>query len=323
MRRWKAEVQAAIPASGVGLEIGPFYQPMAPRREGFQTTIVDIKSRAELEQSARSRGATELQIAEIEDVDIVGDASNLAELLSRHNPAARFDWIISSHNFEHLIDPLKFLQDCEALLKEGGVLMMVIPDHRFTFDRFHPQTISADVIEAAGRPRGSSLDAWACFREASQQALLKDEGAQHRLAWARSEHDDHSMFIKNPLVVIHKRLKARLASPEFSFHGHRWYFTPAVFELVLFDLLHLGLLNLRLSEIQPTVGFDFLVILQATNVQEPLSPDQICAQRLDLLRRVEDERAEVSSVVQKQQRQLEALELQVQQLRARLDVLES
>ena len=37
---------------------------------------------------------------------------------------------------EHTPDLIAFLADCDAVLKDTGVLSLVIPDKRYSFDRF-------------------------------------------------------------------------------------------------------------------------------------------------------------------------------------------
>ena len=45
------------------------------------------------------------------------------------------DFVIASHVIEHLADPLGFLDDAHRVLRVGGVLLLLVPDRRCTFDR--------------------------------------------------------------------------------------------------------------------------------------------------------------------------------------------
>src|SRR6266566_3060251 len=45
------------------------------------------------------------------------------------------------------------LDDCDSLLKKGGVLSLVVPDKRYCFDRFRPLTDVGRVIDAARNPQ--------------------------------------------------------------------------------------------------------------------------------------------------------------------------
>lgn len=51
------------------------------------------------------------------------------------------DFIFSSHVFEHLMNPLAVLEHWSRKLRRGGVVLSVIPDHRYCFDlRQHPSS---------------------------------------------------------------------------------------------------------------------------------------------------------------------------------------
>ena len=64
-----------------------------------------------------------------------------------------YDWIVASHLVEHTPDLIGFLNDCDSLLKENGVLSLAIPDQRYCFDYFRPLTGIGHVIDAAQNPR--------------------------------------------------------------------------------------------------------------------------------------------------------------------------
>ncbi|MBU3693451.1 MAG: hypothetical protein FGM40_01300 [Rhodocyclaceae bacterium] len=317
MNDWKSLIQRRIANGTVGVEIGPFCNPLAPKKEGYQTVVVDIKSREDLHLGARVKGESDQRIAAIEDVDVVGDASDLACLLRSHGRTGPFNWIISSHNFEHLRNPLRFLQDCEGLLGENGLLMMVIPDHRFTFDRFHPHTITADVIRASAVPHDPAADAWDCFRGASQKCQLQLGEGPRRLCWSEALHSDQALVMPQSLARQYLVLQEQLASDQFSFAGHRWHLTPAVLELLLFDLAHLQLIGLRASKIHSTRNCDFLAIIEKRPA-EPLSEAAASARRHALCCLIENERAAISSLAQEQARRLAAQERELQELRSRL-----
>lgn len=72
----------------------------------------------------------------------------------------QFDWIVSSHNFEHLPDPIRFLRDCEGLLKPGSFVGMIIPDKRQCFGRFRPTTNIADLVRAHHNSASTTAKGW-------------------------------------------------------------------------------------------------------------------------------------------------------------------
>ena len=84
----------------------------------------------------------------IEDVDLVGSSTHIGELVRARGEAGTFDYVVSSHNFEHLPNPIRFLQGCAEALRPGGILSMAIPDRRACFDYFRPVTRLSDWIQA-------------------------------------------------------------------------------------------------------------------------------------------------------------------------------
>jgi len=46
-----------------------------------------------------------------------------------------YDFVLSSHSLEHIANPLKAVKEWLRILKKGGVLVIILPDSRYTFDR--------------------------------------------------------------------------------------------------------------------------------------------------------------------------------------------
>jgi len=57
-----------------------------------------------------------------------------------------YDFVLSSHNLEHIANPLKALKEWERVIKPGGFILMILPDKRFTFDHKRPDTIFSHVL---------------------------------------------------------------------------------------------------------------------------------------------------------------------------------
>ena len=148
-----APLRRVIHPGSLGIEIGPFLYPLAAKRDGYRTLVVDRYDSATLREKAREKGVKPAEIERIEPVDYVGDASRLLDLVRGQGFTGQVDWIVSCHNFEHLPDPIRFLRDCEALLAPGGVLAMIVPDKRACFDRFQPAATAAGILDdlPAGR----------------------------------------------------------------------------------------------------------------------------------------------------------------------------
>jgi SAM-dependent methyltransferase len=46
----------------------------------------------------------------------------------------KYDFVLSCHSLEHVANPLKALSEWQRVLKPGGMLVLVLPDKRYTFD---------------------------------------------------------------------------------------------------------------------------------------------------------------------------------------------
>ena len=66
-----------------------------------------------------------VNVANIEEVDFVWRGEPLSQLIGRKGC---YDWIIASHVIEHSPDLISFLGQCEMLLKDDGVLSLIVPD---------------------------------------------------------------------------------------------------------------------------------------------------------------------------------------------------
>ena len=133
------------------LELGPSYNPVVPRTDGWQTTVIDHADQAELRAKYEAMGvATD----RIEPVDYVWQSGSLAALIppTMHRS---FDGLVASHVGEHFPDLIAFFQDASVLVKPSGLLALALPDKRVCFDFFQPLTTTGDLVDAhlLGRTR--------------------------------------------------------------------------------------------------------------------------------------------------------------------------
>ncbi len=126
------------------IEVGPSHAPLAPKRDGWRTTVVDHASRQDL---ARKYANQQLDVDRIEEVDVIWSGGDLA---SKFPPEAlgSYDAILASHVMEHMPDPISFLISAQRLLKPAGRVILALPDRRYTFDYFEPMTTTADWLIA-------------------------------------------------------------------------------------------------------------------------------------------------------------------------------
>ena len=213
-----------------GVEVGPSFAPVLPKSSGADVTVVDHATAAELRAKYQGHG---VDVDAIEDVDVIWSGGPLIPALESRAP---FDFIIASHLLEHLPDPIAFLRDCEALLRPGGLLSLVLPDSRYCFDCLRPTTTIGQWVDARLGARtihtpGAVLDH--TLHAAQRGAIAWEPGSP------------------TPLTMVHQRdhvdaMLAKAEAGEEYIDVHAWVFTRESF--------------LYLIEMSRTLGFTSFVV---------------------------------------------------------------
>lgn len=74
-------------------------------------------------------------------VQYLGEATSLDALAT-----GAYDFVLSSHMLEHTANPIKALTEWKRLLKEHGVLVLIVPSKKFTFDHQRPITTIEHLV---------------------------------------------------------------------------------------------------------------------------------------------------------------------------------
>jgi hypothetical protein len=255
----------------------------------------------------------------IEDVDIVGSSIAIGDLVKARGEAGTFDYVVSSHNFEHLPNPIRFLNGCTDVLKPGGMLSMAIPDHRVCFDYFRPITRLSDWIQS--------------FYYDEQKPTLAHvfEGRAAFAHYVNGTQKRHDFLPTTPPETVgcdvdlaeewnfwasrfkKQGLRNGDGDDEY-FDTHCSVFTPSSFELLVRDCGFLGLTSL--SVVDPSSeGFEFHAHLRPTVDKNELRPQDYATIRTDLLHRIKDEEAESSAAYRRCRRLLEVAQTEILQLK--------
>jgi SAM-dependent methyltransferase len=274
-----------------GVEVAPWFSPLAPKREGYDCLVLDVFDTPTL--LARAKADPNIpadSVPNIASVDFVGNAIDIAELVEASHTLGSFDYVVSSHNFEHLPDPIRFLQGCQKILKVGGIVSMAIPDKRACFDYFRQHTM---------------LDAWL---EAYLQRHRKPTPRQifsHYAYGARKTTGslqigttlDSPMEIETngDLIARYQSFVAQTADTSDEYHdAHCWCLTPRSLELLLIECRQLGLLHFKIIDISGPAGCEFFIRLQSCTAEDcaPLDSSTFQALRTGLLHQIDKENAE-------------------------------
>lgn len=79
----------------------------------------------------------------------IREASDLTEIEEE-----KYDFLLASHVLEHCANPLKAMKEWLRVLKPGGIILLVLPDKRFTFDRQRMVTSFEHLLEDYNRDLG-------------------------------------------------------------------------------------------------------------------------------------------------------------------------
>jgi SAM-dependent methyltransferase len=286
-----------------GIEIGPYFRPLMPKKSGNNCLVLDVFDGPTLRQKAAAdSNVPKEMIAAIEDVDLVGSSQDIAQLAAKYPPAS-FDYVVSAHNFEHLPDPIRFLQGCTKILKPGGVVSMVVPDRRVCFDYFRPSSTTADWLDAYFQERTRPTPAQV-FLQNSLHSRYRIAG-EDLLAFSL-DMDPSAIVPLQTLEEAFKRWTDFIAKPDDVYHDvHCWAFTPASLELILTDLRFLGVIQLDVQQITATYNNEFFIRL--VNPEHPgsapMTREAFYEKRAKLLQQSNDEASENSNRVYQLRRQ--------------------
>jgi len=242
----REKVLSHIDKAGLGLEIGPSHNPIAPKADGFNVQILDHLDQTGLKEKYLLHN---VNTEKIEEVDYVWSGEPLEELIGKNGG---FDWIIASHVIEHIPDLIRFFQQCEKILKPDGKLSLVIPDKRYCFDCFQAPTMTGEFLDAyiQKRIRPSPGKIFDHFSNAAS--------CSNMIAWNNATVGKYDLL--HTLDQSKELFERSINSNEY-IDVHLWRFVPESFRLVIEDLNALKLMNLIISHEYETEGCEFYCTL--------------------------------------------------------------
>lgn len=225
------------------IEIGASHAPIAPKADGWNTTVVDHAPRAELRDKYGSLG---VDVSAVEEVDVIWTEGSLLDAVPKALHGT-FDGLIASHVIEHIPDTIGFLKAADALLNPSGTVALAVPDRRFCFNFFQAPTFTGDLIAAQGRVRHTKRTA---FNEAAYNVARSGV-----TGWGPQTDAFQFLGSLPAALAAFNEASEDPASPYRD--SHCWYFTPAGFELMLLELNHLGLTSWWPQAIERAPGVEF------------------------------------------------------------------
>ena len=268
----RTKLLSMFDVTGVGLEIGPSYNPLLRKADGYNIETLDYADQATL--IAKYTKTENVDVSRIEVVDHVSDGRPMVEIIGKRHC---YNFIIASHVVEHTPDFIGFLKNCEELLTENGRLILAVPDKRCCFDVFQSLTSTGDILESH-RQRRTRPGSGSLF-----DAVAYGATRDGQIGWNKAQCDKRQL---HQLLCDAYGLVTHAEKNQEYIDVHVWRFVPASFELIMNDLFEGGHIGLRIKEMQ--CDDEMLVSLDRFGASDRRS-------RLTLLEAMLDEQA-VSSL---------------------------
>lgn len=145
--RREAVLQGLDVAHLRGAEIGPLNRPLI-RKDESEVYYVDHCSTAELKTKYASD--PNVECGNIVDIDFIWADDPAKDLLRDVRP---LDYVVASHVVEHVPDLIGWLHEMRDILRDGGSLILAVPDRRFTFDYFRRTSAMEEIRTAHAEAR--------------------------------------------------------------------------------------------------------------------------------------------------------------------------
>ncbi|WP_171033992.1 class I SAM-dependent methyltransferase [Lichenicoccus roseus] len=264
----------AYPRDSRIIEIGPSFNPIAPKADGWNSQTIDHLSREGLVE--KYAGLPGIDPGRIETVDFVWKGGSLSDAVPEAQHGS-FDIFLASHVIEHTPDLVAFLQAAQTLLKPDGAVVLAVPDKRYCFDYFQPLTTTGQVLEAHAerRTRHTGERAFDHYAYAVTDGGVESWG-QHPIRGIRLLHSlnkaaDHYAFYE---------------SSENYHDLHAWHFVPKSFELLILELSRLGKIDLHVERSAAPGAHEFFVWLRRGAAQRTaaMTAEVLEARRVELLK---------------------------------------
>jgi SAM-dependent methyltransferase len=211
------------------LEIGPFTNPTVT---GPNVKYFDVLNQAELIVRARAIGYPYERAVLVDFVSSTGDLSVVPE---------RFDVVLSCHCVEHQPDLIAHFEQVRRILNPGGRYLLVIPDKRYCFDHFIPETTLAKVLGARDRKvhaRESVVE--------HRAHVTHNDVKRH---WA-GDHGRQAL-VDNPHLVKQATDEFETSQGQY-IDVHAWQFTPLSFKSLVKQLTDAGMISLDAEVVYQT-----------------------------------------------------------------------
>lgn len=131
--------------TGCGLEIAPNWAPVVTKSEGDVLYCDYLTYEQLLERERTNPGRIQYGLR-VQRLDFNWEIGKTLQECA--GSAAPFDYVVSCHVFEHVPNFLEYLYQARAVVKDDGVIAMVLPDAKGSGEYFRRETNAAELINS-------------------------------------------------------------------------------------------------------------------------------------------------------------------------------
>ena len=231
------------------LEIGPMASPVV---KGSNVKYFDVLPTDALKAKATQHGMDAKKCPYIDYVSETGDLSVVTE---------QFDAVVSSHAVEHQPDLVAHFKHVARILKPKGHYFLLVPDKRYCFDHFIPESSIAEIIDAHIRKKK--------FHDASSviehlALTTHNDPARH---WRGDHGEPH---FKNFPQRVRDAMEIFDNHENVYLDTHAWQFIPSTFRENTALLHELGVVPLKPVRVYDTTldSFEFCAVLEKSDLPQ-------------------------------------------------------
>ena len=149
----------------------------------------------------------------LKNIECISDASHIPR------DDNFFDFLISSHCLEHCTDTLKVLYEWKRIVRQGGILFIILPHGERTFDKGRTLTNLAHHIEDyQNKVDESDSSHWKEFEHFSipqYNHIWQEEARRNDGSWdfewiAKKGHLHYHVWTQNEMIDILKHIGCRI-----------------------------------------------------------------------------------------------------------------
>jgi SAM-dependent methyltransferase len=239
----RADIAALVSEHDDVLEIGPFTLPTC---RGPRVRYFDVNNKAELIERAKVDSFPSDKAVAIDFVSPTGDLSIVR--------SQSFDVVLSSHCIEHQPDLIAHFMQIQRILRPGGHYLLVIPDKRYCFDHFLPESSVADVYEARGRLIHTTASVIEHIALTTHNDPARHWSGDHGAAAV----DTNPQRIQDAINIV-------TAHNGRYVDVHAWHFTPTSFRRLINHLGEIGAIKFQIKAVYATIKgtFEFTAVLES------------------------------------------------------------